>query len=658
MRRWVQVIADWRYTVAVACGWSLALGLFFIFVWAPHPWGWGGIDFYHQLSLDLARGKPFTTTDVPWGFAYFVAICYWIFGERAWVPLVVQAVSNALVPLMLYHLVLPLANRRTAVISALLAGVFSFNTVYASTQASDAMCTVIFLASLLSFARGVERNHLGYFVLSGVLAGLAPQFRPNLILLPPLIGGLLVLAPPRGLRRVAQAAVYLAIMAAVLSPWAWRNYQLTGVPTPTSTHGGEQLWYGTLQVGPYLENRARNPRTFFESAAFDYTSIAGKSIVISAECGVCDLQPPMDVALVYWTDRDPRPQQLQPRPGGKPSAPEYELPAQPDPTTIYYYFEGIAPAAPGQPARRLLAPTPGEAAPFVSFVSTDHLGDLDRHDDLLDIFDVVRLLRHLAWQEPVPSTGLLDRNGDGRLDENDLAATIGALVPEAARHGQPKIAISVLAESVTLSLADASTLTVPRRFQGRQTDLEPAGDFAGALVSRWRSIKELAARPTPPGTYPVVDRVEFNRVFYRGEPHGMSRYTALAFDNIFRDPRAFAAASLYRMVRLFIIRGTGDVSATQQFSNSRLIYLAGTVVSTGYLLVCLTGVVLAWRQRSALLWLLVPIAYVPLTICFVLTNMRYTITVQPLMFVFVAVVLVGVERRGATAGSAARAGRV
>ncbi len=26
----------------------------------------------------------------------------------------------------------------------------------------------------------------------------------------------------------------------------------------------------------------------------------------------------------------------------------------------------------------------------------------------------------------------------------------------------------------------------------------------------------------------------------------------------------------------------------------------------------------------------------PLTICFVLTNMRYTITVQPLMFVFVA----------------------
>ena len=45
------------------------------------------------------------------------------------------------------------------------------------------------------------------------------------------------------------------------------------------------------------------------------------------------------------------------------------------------------------------------------------------------------------------------------------------------------------------------------------------------------------------------------------------------------------------------------------------------------------------RRRSAALILLVPILYVPATICFVLTNMRYTITVQPLMFVFVATAL-------------------
>jgi ribonuclease PH len=50
-------------------------------------------------------------------------------------------------------------------------------------------------------------------------------------------------------------------------------------------------------------------------------------------------------------------------------------------------------------------------------------------------------------------------------------------------------------------------------------------------------------------------------------------------------------------------------------------------------------VLVAFRQRSALLPLLVPIAYVPATICFVLTNQRYTVTMQPLMFAFVALAL-------------------
>ena len=49
------------------------------------------------------------------------------------------------------------------------------------------------------------------------------------------------------------------------------------------------------------------------------------------------------------------------------------------------------------------------------------------------------------------------------------------------------------------------------------------------------------------------NRTTANDVFYRREPHLMRRYTALALDNISRDPRAFVAASLYRMARLFLV---------------------------------------------------------------------------------------------------------
>ena len=42
-------------TVYAASGASLAIGLFFIFVWAPHPWGWQGFDQYHEPPSELSQ---------------------------------------------------------------------------------------------------------------------------------------------------------------------------------------------------------------------------------------------------------------------------------------------------------------------------------------------------------------------------------------------------------------------------------------------------------------------------------------------------------------------------------------------------------------------------------------------------------------------------
>lgn len=640
MRETIARVLDSTRTVYAACLVSLVLGLAFIFVWAPHPWGWAGIDAYHVLALELARGEAFSTTDVPWGYAYFVAASYTLFGERTWVPLVVQAVANAFVPLMLYHLVAPLTDRRTAVLASLLAGVFSFNTLYASTQASDAMCTVLFMAALLCFARGYRTGHTLPFACAGLLSGLVPQFRPNLILLPLVAAAWYLWQRPRAWRKAGQMTVYLALVVAALSPWVVRNYRLIGAVMPTSTHGGEQLWYGTLQVGPYLENRALNPRTVFESSALDYSSLADQSIVVSADAVPCS-PAVTSMGLVYWTDRDARRRTVVPQ-TGKGGTLLFEIPGQPDPTVLYYYFEAQASVLAGQPPVRFVTPLYGEADPFVSFVSRDHLGDLDRHGDVLDIFDLVRMTRHIAWSEPITEARKLDFDQDGTVTARDLAEAIGWVVPEISRGVVPALAIDTSADAATLRFADGSSLSIPRDFGGRQTDVEPRGELAGILISRWRSFASIAAarRPVPGDACLFVERVRFNDVFYRREPHLLGRYMALAIDNISRDPAAFALASGYRIVRLFIISGSDEVSRTQQFSSGAFAYAAGRALSVAYFVVFLAGVALAWWRRSALLALLLPIAYVPLTICFVLTNMRYTITVQPLMFAFVAVALV------------------
>lgn len=627
-------VLDARSTVAIASLITLALGLFFTFVWAPHPWGWQGIDQYHELARALVRGEPFGTTDVPWGYAYYGASFYWLFGERVWVPVLAQVIINTAAPLLLYRLAQPLVGARTATLAALILGIFSFNTVYASTQVSDAVCTVLFLLSLVVLARGVRTGSVVDVAIGGFLSGLVPQFRPNMVLFPAILAGGYVLIG-RTWAHLGRAVVFTATVTLALTPWIVRNYRLTNTFMPTSTHGGMQLWYGSLQVGPYLESRAANPRSIFESSPLPYTSLTESPIVVRArkyECAPAGDAP----ALVYWTDRNPMRQRIIPSgPDGLWIA--YAIPPQPAPTAVYYYLEA---SRRGSNGLKLTTPPGGEGNPFVLLVDDRHLEDLDRHQDLVDIFDVIRIARHLAWQEPAGGGEDLDRNGV--VDASDLTAAAAMLLPDA---GAGVVVFSSDASQATLRLADGSRITVPRQWRQRQTDLEVEGNLAGALVSRWRTRSSLiAALPAAPDECLPIEEVGANTVFYRTELHMMRRYMALAMDNIGRAPLAFAAASAYRMARLFIIRGSDDVHRVQQFSASRFAYAAGTILSAAYFLVFAAGAIVAVKRRSAVAYLLVPIVYVPLTICFVLTNMRYTVTMQPLMFVFVAVAVMAALR--------------
>ena len=78
---------------------------------------------------------------------------------------------------------------------------------------------------------------------------------------------------------------------------------------------------------------------------------------------------------------------------------------------------------------------------------------------------------------------------------------------------------------------------------------------------------------------------------------------------------------------------------------SRLVYAAGTLLSSLYLALALLGAWIGWRRGYAVLLPLALILYIPVTISFVLTNMRYTTTVQPLLLTFVAVVVVAAADR-------------
>jgi len=620
---------DHPSVVAIACAATLALGLFFTLVWAPHPWGREGFDHYHELALELAAGHRFPTFEVPWGYAYFLAIFYRAFGDHPVVPLLVQVVLNTSVPVLTFMLARAWCDRRTAALAALVTGVCSFNTVYASTQSSDAVCTVIFLTAAIVFVRGLHRDHWGWFAIAGILAGVAAQFRPNLILIPFLLAAYMC-AKQRSARRLAQAASLVGCAAVALMPWLVRNYRLTGLIIPTSVHGGVQLWYGSLQVGPYLASRAYNPRAIFETPVFEYTSLDTMPLRITAHTKGCAVGKPLRTSIVYWTNRRADKRRVDGRLDG--GAATYSVPLDPGANVEYFDIESTWPAG-GNPAVVAI-----QNAPFVYFISANHLGDQDTRGDFVDIFDLIRLVRHVTWGEPI---ALADRLARAGISDRDIERTT-EILGDGFAIGKERPLVKAIEHDhnqARLILRDASTITIPRRWRDRITDVEFSGPLAIALMASpvpMTTLEDARSRQPQSDVCAQMENITVNDVFYLHEPHLMRRYFALAIDNIGRDPMAFVRASLYRALRVFVIIGTDDARTAQQFRSSRVVYALATLVTSVYLAAFVIGAVLSWRRGDDVLLPLLLIAYIPATIAPMLTNMRYAVTVQPITFIFIA----------------------
>jgi hypothetical protein len=456
----VESLLERRATVYAASVASLLIGLFFIFVWTPLPWGWKGIDDYGRIAMSLARGEPFPTVHLVWGYAYFLAIFYALFGDHPAIPLCAQALLNASIPVMLYHLVRieavgasPRRRERIAVTAAVLAGLFSFNTVYASTQASDSVCTVLVVAMMLCLALGDRRLQVRYFAAAGLLAAIAYQFRPNLLLLPGFLAVTYLLFRSRVAGRLGRAATFLMVFVIGGAPWVIRNYEWTGLFIPASTHGGVQLWFGTLQTGQYRGSWLYNPRAAFEFPPVEYTSITELPLVVSGTARSCSPEIRQRIEVVYWTSRDRRPNRVpaMPRERGQLLVP---LPRQPADTVVYYYFDTTV--ASGGTAH-VFSPPPGPDDPATVVVSQKHLLDLDVDGHALDVFDIARLIRHVAWHEPIDDAGLVDVDGDGTTSEADVRRAAALVVDDGADPRQvtdPVTSMTVTDAAATLRFRD------------------------------------------------------------------------------------------------------------------------------------------------------------------------------------------------------------
>src|SRR5262249_49719692 len=156
------------------------------------------------------------------------------------------------------------------------------------------------------------------------------------------------------------------------------------------------------------------------------------------------------------------------------------IPPQPDDTAVYYYFDAAWESPNGRVAQQ--TPIAGPRDPDIFFVTSNDFGDQDRHADFVDVFDVVRLMRHEAWGEPVGDPSLVDFDRDGAITFHDLDLAVGVMEsdknnPIAVPGSGTARRVRADDSSATLEFRDDSTLTVPRAFSGRVLDIDARGEI-------------------------------------------------------------------------------------------------------------------------------------------------------------------------------------
>ena len=199
----------------------------------------------HVYSIENQAPYNPTLIRLP-GYPLFLASIYAVFGHGNNTAVrVTQAAIDTATCVFIALVALEWAvdeerRHRAAIVALGLAAVCPFTAIYVATILTEVMTNFLAvgmtLAATLAFKASTRRRAVVWWVVSGLLAGLAVLFRPDSGLFAAAIGCTLMISALRSWARLRQATVYAAIFSIafclVLAPWTIRNRRLFHVFQP------------------------------------------------------------------------------------------------------------------------------------------------------------------------------------------------------------------------------------------------------------------------------------------------------------------------------------------------------------------------------------------------------------------------------------------
>jgi 4-amino-4-deoxy-L-arabinose transferase-like glycosyltransferase len=205
---------------------------------------------YIDLASRLAAGEGYvdeTGARVAYWPAGYPALLSWVFrlsGGPSEVGAVALQIALGIATCLLLSVVgSRVVGSGAGRLAGLLLALYPTHVMYSTLRLTEPLFTLLMLGALgiLSLARqpGVIPA-----IVAGLVLGAAVLTRPLIVLLPFVLPLLLATKGQRRGRALSTAFLVLLTALLTVSPWLWRNHQLTGRWTSLTTSGGFNFWVG------------------------------------------------------------------------------------------------------------------------------------------------------------------------------------------------------------------------------------------------------------------------------------------------------------------------------------------------------------------------------------------------------------------------------
>lgn len=239
---------EWRWLVTLAV---VALLVRLIWAWlvmdrVPQ---FDEVD-YIELATRLAAGEGYVDATGaqaaywPVGYPALLSLAFRLLGGASTVAAVGLQIGLGVATCLLLSVVGSRAlGQGAGRLAGLLLALYPTHVMYSTLRLTEPLFMLLLLAAISCLSLEIGQKRVGQ-VAAGLLLGLAVLTRPMIVLFTFLLPLGLLAKERRWRRALPVALVVITTTLVTISPWLWRNQQLTGRWTTLTTSGGFNFWVG------------------------------------------------------------------------------------------------------------------------------------------------------------------------------------------------------------------------------------------------------------------------------------------------------------------------------------------------------------------------------------------------------------------------------